>query len=180
MPESREMYEYDEDEEMQIRARIEAGLNQLNFEQARYLLDQLDLARLSCAEAGRLTDQIEANVTQAKADWAEIADSANRAHEQIKRAREAHAEDRAGAAEDRNIIGGLHSRIRKMEGEMQAELDVLRKVAVAAAQYRAVEETPLAGEGMIQLMGSRQVLDDALLEWVEFKGFGPKDFDSNG
>lgn len=174
------MHEYDEEAELQIRTCVEGQISLLASEQSQYLLDQLDLARLAALESGRLGDRIEARVAQAESDWAEIAQGTAKTREQIARARELHAELRAGQVEDSNIIGGLHTRLRAMEGEMQAEIEMLRNVAVAAAQYRAAEETPIEGEGMIQLMGARQVLDDALREWVEFKGYGPEDFDPNG
>ena len=174
------MCEYDAEDEARIHACVKAGLNPLTHGQGQYLLDQLDLARDAVVEASRLSREIAARVDRVEANRDETAALQGVTRELLKKARAAQAEARAGVAEDRNVIGGLHTRLREMEGEMQDEIDVLRKVAVAAAQYRATEETPLAGEGMIQLMGARQVLDDALREWVEFKGYDPKDFDSNG
>lgn len=158
------MRDYDPGAEGRIRARVAAGLNPLAAGEARYLLDQLDQARAAVAEAGRLSRDVEARVSDIEAKRSQLLGLEARTRELLERAQAAQAESRAGAAEDRNVVSGLHLRLRKVEAEMRVELGVLRRVAAAAADYRMAEEGGFAGEAVIQVLGARQVLDDALLE----------------
>lgn len=156
--------DYDPLAEERIRARIAVGINPLAAGEAQYLLDQLDRARAAVAEAGRLSRDIEARVADIEAKRDHLLGLEARTRALLKRAQDAQAESRAGAAEDRNVVSGLHARIRKIESEVQEELVALRRVAAAAMHYRMAEEGGLADEAEIQVLGARQVLDDALLE----------------
>lgn len=163
MPETRAMREYDAEDEVQIRARVEEGLNPLTHGQGQYLLDQLDLARDAVVEASQLSREVTARVDRLEANRDAVDSIQERTQALLAKAREVQAENRAGVAEERVVVGGLHTRLRKMEGEMQAELDVLRQIGAAASNFRVCE----IAEDPYPITVAREALDDALLAWAK-------------
>ena len=112
MPDVRERFEFDEDTERAIRARVKAGLNTLTAGQGQYLLDQMDAAR-DCEDEWRGIAMRSAEV--------DAMDMRN-LRETIARVRESVDEGRTDARDDRTAIASLTVRMGWMEVELEGRL----------------------------------------------------------